>query len=99
MLADSGRKAAIGPQLKTCVGGVPVKVGVKGRIVGSKIKKPSDLFVGDDCAALQGGWNFDVGTLSDQLKQVCVICNYILFTLPADITLEQSLNVFFLNQK
>lgn len=72
MPADSGRKAAIGPGMKTWVGGGPVKVGVKGRIVGRKIKKPSDLFVGDDCAALQGGWNFDVCALSDQLTRVPV---------------------------
>lgn len=53
MPVDSGRKAAIGPGMKTCMGGGSVKVGVKGWAVRKKIKKPSDLFVGDDCAAQQ----------------------------------------------
>lgn len=53
MPVDSAKKAAIGPWIKTCVGGGSVRVGVKGRAVRKKIKKPSDLFVGDDCAAQQ----------------------------------------------
>lgn len=56
MPVDSGRKAAIGPRIKTWVGGGgSVKVGIKGRAVRKKIKKPSDLFVGDVCAAQQDG--------------------------------------------
>lgn len=57
MLVDGGRKAAIGPWMKTWMGGGSVKVGVKGRIVRRKIKKPSDLFVGDDFAGQWEGWN------------------------------------------
>lgn len=52
---DSGRKAAIGPRIKTWVGGGSVEVGIKGRAVWRKIKKPSNLFVGDNCAAQQEG--------------------------------------------
>lgn len=68
MPVDSGRKAAIGPRIKTWVGGGSVKVGIKGRAVRKKIKKPSDLFVGDDCAAQQEGRYLDssVITLSNQ---------------------------------
>ena len=45
----------LAPRLKTWVGGGSVKVGIKGRAVREKIKKPSDLFVGDVRAAQQDG--------------------------------------------
>jgi len=57
VLLDIGGKATIGQGRKTWMGGGSVEVGVKGTIVRRKIKKPSDLFVGDDCAAQQEGRN------------------------------------------
>lgn len=67
MPVDNGRKAAIGPRMKTWLGGGSVKVGIKGRAVGKKIKKPSNSFVGADCAAQQEGWYLDssITTLSN----------------------------------
>lgn len=52
-------KAAIGPQMTTGVGGGSVEVSVNGRAIREKIKKPSDLFVGDNCAAQQEGQYLD----------------------------------------
>lgn len=63
VLVDRRRKA-IGPPMKTCVGGGSVVVGVNGRAVKKKIKKPSDLFVGDDCAAQQEGQYLDSGGIT-----------------------------------
>lgn len=58
----------LAPRIKIWVGGGTVKVGIKGRAVRKKIKKPSDLFVRDDCAAQWLGWYLDSGifTLSNQ---------------------------------
>lgn len=50
--------------MKTWVGGGSVEVGVNGRAVKEKIKKPSDLFVGDDCAAQQEGQYLDSSVIT-----------------------------------
>lgn len=64
MPADSGRKAAVGPLDKNLGGWRSVEVGIKGRAVGEKIKKPSDSFVGEDCVAQQERWYLDPGRTS-----------------------------------
>ncbi len=61
---DSGRKAAIGPRIKTWVGGGSAKVAIKGRAVWKKIKKPSNLFVGVDFAAQQEERFLDSSSIS-----------------------------------